>query len=55
MTDAAASRCSIRRDGAIDDPPEELEKIRGWMLDHHPKLKPVFDPVGRSLCVKRPR
>ena len=35
---------SIRRDSSIDDPPEKLEEIRGWMLDLLPKLKEVFDP-----------
>ena len=35
---------SIRRDSSIDDPPEKLEEIRGWMLDQLPKLKKVLDP-----------
>ena len=35
---------SIRRDCSIDDPPEKLEEIRGWMLDQLPKLKKVLDP-----------
>ena len=40
---------SIRRDGAIHDPPEELEEIRAWMLGHLPRLKAVFDArVERS-------
>ena len=38
------SSISIRRDGSIDDPPEQLEEIRAWMLDLLPKLKEVFDP-----------
>lgn len=35
---------SIRRDGAIHDPPEELERIRHWMLTHLPVLREVFHP-----------
>ena len=35
---------NIRRDGSIDDPPEKLEEVRGWMLDQLPKLKDVLDP-----------
>ena len=35
---------NIRRDSSIDDPPEKLEEIRGWMLDQLPKLKKVLDP-----------
>ena len=38
------SNINIRRDGAIDDPLEELERIRSWMLDLLPKFKEVFDP-----------
>lgn len=38
------STISIRRDSSIDDPPEKLEEIRGWMLDQLPKLKDVLDP-----------
>ena len=35
---------SIRIDGSIDDPPEKLEEIRGWMLDQLPVVKNVLDP-----------
>ena len=35
---------SIKKDGAIDDPPEKLEETRAWMLDLLPTLKKVFDP-----------
>ena len=38
------STINIRRDGAIDDPLEELERIRSWMLDLLPKFKEAFDP-----------
>lgn len=32
-------------EGSIDDPPEELERIRGWMLDTVEKLRRVIDPL----------
>ena len=38
------STISIGRDGAIHAPPDRLEEIRAWMLDHLPHLKAVFDP-----------
>ncbi len=38
------STINIRKAGSIDDPPEELEETRAWMLDLLPKLKKVFDP-----------
>ena len=38
------SSISIRRDGSIHDPPEELEELRRWMLTHLQALKAVFDP-----------
>ncbi len=38
------STINIRRNGSIDDPPENLEETRAWMLDLLPKLKEVFDP-----------
>ena len=38
------SSASIRKDGSIDDPPEEQEQTRTWMLDLLPKFKRVFDP-----------
>ena len=42
---------SIRRDSSIDDPPEKLEEIRGWMLDQLPKLKGVLDPrLAKALA-----
>ena len=31
--------------GSIDDPPEELERIRKWMLDTVEKLRQVIDPL----------
>ena len=40
----AFASISIRRDGAIHDPPEELEQIRRWMITRLPMLKAVFDP-----------
>ena len=38
------STINIRTDGAIDDPPKELERIRAWMFDLLPKFKEIFDP-----------
>ena len=32
-------------EGSIDDSPEELERIRGWMLDTVGKLRQVIDPL----------
>ena len=46
------SSISIRRVGAIHDPPDRLTETRAWMLDMLPRLRAVFDPrlavvVGR--------
>ena len=30
--------------GTIDDPPQELERIRDWMLAFYPALKQVAEP-----------
>ena len=38
------SSINIRKDGSIEDSPEQLEEIRAWMLDLLPKLKETFDP-----------
>ncbi len=35
---------SIRRDGSIDDPPERLEELGAWLVEHLPKLKTVLNP-----------
>ena len=35
---------SIRKRGSIDDPPDELERTRAWMLDLLPQFQRVFDP-----------
>ena len=40
----SSSHVALIRDGAIDDPPERLEEIRDWMLEHLFKLKEVLDP-----------
>ena len=45
---------SIRRDGSIDDPPEQLEETRGWMLDQLPKLKQVLDPHLERILKELP-
>ena len=34
----------LRRDGSIDDPPEQLEEIRNWMLHRLFRLREVLDP-----------
>ena len=34
----------LRRDGSIDDPPEQLEDIRIWMLHHLFRLQEVLNP-----------
>ena len=39
----------LSRPGSIDDPPEQLEAIRAWMLDMLPRLKEVFEPRIREL------
>ncbi len=50
----AFSSISIRRDGAIHDPPEEREEIRVWMLDHLPGLKAVFAPRVEAILGRLP-
>ena len=50
----AFSSISIRRDGAIHDPPEEREEIRVWMLDHLPRLKAVFAPRVEAILGRLP-
>ena len=46
------SSINIRRDGSIDDPHEELEQTRAWMLDLLPKLKEVFNSRVGSILNK---
>ena len=46
------SSINIRRDGSIDDPHEELEQTKAWMLDLLPKLKEVFNPRVGSILNK---
>ena len=43
------SSINIRRNGSIDDPPENLEETRAWMLDLLPRLKEVFDPRVQNI------
>ena len=38
------ARLGIRRDGSIDDPPERLEELGAWLVEHLPKLKTVLNP-----------
>ena len=50
----AFSSISIRRDGAIHDPPEDREEIRAWMLDRLPRFKAVFDPRVEAILGRLP-
>jgi len=50
----AFSSISIRRDGAIHDPPEQLEGIRAWMLDHLPTFKAVFGRRVEAILGRLP-
>ena len=44
------STVGIQKSASIDDPPEQLEKTRAWMLDLLPKFKEIFEPrVARIL------
>ena len=43
------SAISVRRDGAVSDPPAKLEETRAWMLDLLPKFKAVFDPRLKKI------
>ncbi len=45
---------NLRRDGAIDDPPDKLDEIRAWMIDHLPKLKGTFDPRIEKILQEIP-
>ena len=46
---------NIRKDGTIDDRPEELERTRAWMLDLLPKFRDVFDPRVEQILGESPR
>ena len=35
---------SLWTDGSINNPPERLNDIRGWMLETLPKFKTIFNP-----------
>ena len=39
----------IRREGSIDDPPERLEELGAWVLEHLPKLKAVLNPHLKEI------
>ena len=45
---------NIRKDGTIDDRPEELAQTRDWMLDLLPKLRDVFDPRVEQILRESP-
>ena len=50
----AFSSISIRRDGAIHDPPADREEIRAWMLDRLPRFKAVFEPRVEAILGRLP-
>ena len=43
------SAIGIRKPGSINDPPDQLEETRAWMLDLLPKFKEVFEPRVQEL------
>ena len=45
---------NLAEGGIIDDPPEKLEEIRAWMIDHLPKLKEIFDSRIEKLLEEFP-
>ena len=50
----AFASISIRHDGSIHDPPEELDQIRRWMLTRLALLKKVFDPRIEAILDRLP-
>ena len=38
------AQLGIERDGSIDDPPERLQELGAWLVEHLPKLKAVLNP-----------
>ena len=44
-----ACRIALARAGSIDDSPETLTEIRGWLVDNLLKFKEVFGPKLRDL------
>ena len=46
---------SVRKDGTIDDSPDQLAQIRDWMLDLLPKFRDVFDPRVEQILGESPR
>ncbi len=49
----AFSSISIRKDGSINDPPEQQHETRGWMTDLLPKLKNLFEPRVEEILGNR--
>ena len=43
------SSVNIRRDGSINDPPEQHDETRRWMIDLLPKLKDLFEPLVAEI------
>ena len=46
------STIGIRKGGSINDPPEQLEELRAWMLDCLPKFKGAFEPRLEQLLAE---
>ena len=42
------------QEASIDDPPEKLNEIKEWMLEHLLKLKQVFDPRLEEIVRQPP-
>ena len=43
------SSVNIRKDGSINDPPEEQDQTRTWMLDLLPRFQRVLDPLVANI------
>ena len=46
------STIGIRKRGSIDNPPEQLEETKAWMLDFLPKFKGAFEPRLEQLLAE---
>ena len=42
------------KEASIDDPPEKLNKIRGWLLEYLLKLRQVFQPRLKEIVSQSP-
>ena len=48
----AYSSISVLKSGSIEDPLEQLDETRAWMIDLLSRLKEVFDPRLAELLSK---